>query len=91
MKQLVDALTVALEQDINQLEWMTADTKKKALEKLHALNKNKIGYPDKWRDYSSVDVARARLREERPPRQSRSKSRRTSRSSASPSIARAGA
>ncbi len=58
MKQLVDALTVALEQDINQLDWMTADTRKKALEKLHALNKNKIGYPDKWRDYSSVDVAR---------------------------------
>ena len=37
---------------------MTPDTKKKALEKLHALNKNKIGYPDKWRDYSTVEVAR---------------------------------
>jgi predicted metalloendopeptidase len=37
---------------------MTAETKKRALEKLHALNKNKIGYPDTWRDYSSVRVAR---------------------------------
>ena len=58
MKKLVDALTVALEQDINQLDWMTPETKKRALEKLHALNKNKIGYPDKWRDHSSVDVER---------------------------------
>ncbi len=58
MKALVDALTVALGQDINQLEWMTADTKAKALEKLWLLNKNKIGYPDTWRDYSKVTVSR---------------------------------
>ena len=58
MKALVDALTVALGQDISQLEWMTADTKAKALEKLRLLNKNKIGYPDTFRDYSKVTISR---------------------------------
>ena len=58
MKDLVEALTVALEQDITQLDWMTPETKKRDLEKLHALNKSKIGYPDKWRDYSPVEVER---------------------------------
>lgn len=47
----------AMEQDINQLSWMGPETKKQALEKLHAVV-NKIGYPDKWRDYSSVDIKR---------------------------------
>ena len=41
--------------EIRQLPWMSPPTKDKALEKLHAVV-NKIGYPDKWRDYSSVDV-----------------------------------
>ncbi|MBI2682333.1 MAG: M13 family metallopeptidase [Acidobacteriales bacterium] len=58
MKKLVEALTVALEQDINQLDWMTPETKKKAVEKLKLLNKDKIGYPDIFRDYSSVAVKR---------------------------------
>ncbi|MBK5298730.1 MAG: M13 family metallopeptidase [Vicinamibacteria bacterium] len=58
MTALVDALTVALEQDINQLDWMTQETKVKALEKLRLLNKKKIGYPDAWRDYSGVTVSR---------------------------------
>ena len=44
-----------MEEDINQLTWMSPETKTKALEKLHAIV-NKIGYPDKWRDYSSVEV-----------------------------------
>jgi endothelin-converting enzyme/putative endopeptidase len=44
-----------MQQDINSLTWMSPETKAKALEKLHAIV-NKIGYPDKWRDYSSVDV-----------------------------------
>ena len=47
----------AMEQDLNQLTWMTPETKTKALEKLHAVV-NKIGYPDKWRDYSSVEIKR---------------------------------
>jgi predicted metalloendopeptidase len=58
MKALVAALTTALEQDIRALEWMTPETKTRALEKLRKLGKSKIGYPDAWRDYSSVAVAR---------------------------------
>jgi putative endopeptidase len=58
MKALVDALTVALGEDISSLDWMTPDTKAKALEKLKLLGKQKIGYPDKFRDYSSVKVTR---------------------------------
>ncbi len=45
----------AMEQDIRQLTWMGEATKKQALEKLHGIV-NKVGYPDKWRDYSSVHV-----------------------------------
>ncbi|HET9364830.1 MAG TPA: M13 family metallopeptidase N-terminal domain-containing protein, partial [Candidatus Angelobacter sp.] len=47
----------AMQEDIEQLTWMSPETKKQALEKLHAVV-NKIGYPDKWRDYSSVDIKR---------------------------------
>jgi endothelin-converting enzyme/putative endopeptidase len=53
--KMVEALERALAQDIEQLDWMTPVTKQKALEKLHAIT-NKIGYPDKWRDYSSVKI-----------------------------------
>jgi endothelin-converting enzyme/putative endopeptidase len=41
--------------DINSLDRMDADTKTRALDKLHSIV-NKIGYPDKWRDYSSVRI-----------------------------------
>ena len=58
MTELVDALAVALEADIKQLPWMTEDTKKKALEKLAAFNRKKIGHPEKYRDYSTVQVKR---------------------------------
>jgi endothelin-converting enzyme/putative endopeptidase len=47
----------AMEDDIRSLSWMDDETKAKALEKLHAIV-NKIGYPDRWRDYSSVRVDR---------------------------------
>jgi putative endopeptidase len=57
MLQLVTALETALHQDIEQLPWMSDDTKKKALEKL-ALIRNKIGYPEHWRDYSTLQVKR---------------------------------
>ena len=40
---------------IQQLEWMSPETKQQALTKLHSI-RNKIGYPDKWRDYSSVNI-----------------------------------
>ncbi len=47
----------AMRDELNQLEWMSVATKQKALEKLDAIV-NKIGYPDRWRDYSSVAVRR---------------------------------
>ena len=53
--QMVKDIEGAMQRDINQLSWMSDATKKKALEKLHAVA-NKIGYPDKWRDYSSYVV-----------------------------------
>jgi len=40
---------------ISQLDWMSAQTKQQAIEKLHKI-RNKIGYPDVWRDYSSVKI-----------------------------------
>ena len=42
---------------IQQLDWMSPATKQQALNKLHSI-RNKIGYPDKWRDYSSVEIVR---------------------------------
>jgi endothelin-converting enzyme/putative endopeptidase len=48
----------AMEEDLKQLPWMTPATKQKALEKLHTMV-NKIGYPDKWRDYSSIELKRS--------------------------------
>ncbi len=42
---------------IQQLDWMSPETKQQALNKLHGI-RNKIGYPDKWRDYSSVNISR---------------------------------
>ena len=53
--QMVHALEKALEADIHNLPWMTEGTKPRALEKLHNIA-NKIGYPDRWRDYSSVNI-----------------------------------
>ncbi len=46
-----------MESEIRQLPWMGEATKQRALEKLHAVV-NKIGYPDKWRDYSSIQIRR---------------------------------
>ena len=57
MAVLVDNLEKAFEARINKLDWMSDSTKAKAKEKLYAFTE-KIGYPDKWRDYSKVDVKR---------------------------------
>jgi len=48
----------AMERDLKDLPWMSDATKKQALEKLHTIV-NKIGYPDKWRDYSSIKLDRS--------------------------------
>ncbi|HEY6489731.1 MAG TPA: M13 family metallopeptidase [Terracidiphilus sp.] len=54
-------MTLAIEQsmdkDIDTLDWMSATTKVQAKEKLHEVM-NKIGYPDKWRDYSKLEIVR---------------------------------
>ena len=55
--KMVHELEGALDADINGLGWMTAVTKKEALVKLHAIA-DKIGYPDRWRDYSALAVTR---------------------------------
>ncbi|MBN1767462.1 MAG: M13 family metallopeptidase, partial [Prolixibacteraceae bacterium] len=55
MVDLVENLRISLGQRIDNLEWMGEDTKAKAHEKLATINV-KIGYPDKWRDYSSLQV-----------------------------------
>jgi len=47
----------ALDQDISSLDWMQAATKEQAKVKLHAIE-DKIGYPNQWRDYSSVKITR---------------------------------
>lgn len=55
MVRLVDNLQVALGERINQLEWMSDETKAKAAEKLGTFIV-KIGYPDKWKDYTTLEV-----------------------------------
>ena len=55
MLALVHNLQDALGQRIENLTWMSRETKDKALEKLHAMT-IKIGYPDEWRDYSALDI-----------------------------------
>jgi putative endopeptidase len=57
MTVLVDNLKKAFEVRIERLDWMSDSTKTKAKEKLYAFTE-KIGYPDKWRDYSQVAVNR---------------------------------
>lgn len=55
MIKLVGNLQKALGERIQGLEWMSEETKAKALEKLAAFHV-KVGYPDKWRDYSSLEI-----------------------------------
>jgi putative endopeptidase len=54
---MTKGVETAMESEIKQLPWMGEDTKQRALEKLHAVV-NKIGYPEKWRDYSSIKITR---------------------------------
>src|SRR5262249_47020594 len=54
---MVKHIEAEMAKDIEAQDWMAAETKKQAITKLNAVL-NKIGYPDKWRDYSSVKIGR---------------------------------
>jgi endothelin-converting enzyme/putative endopeptidase len=53
--ELTKDIEAAMDRDIDQLSWMSPQTKVRAKEKLQGVA-NKIGYPDKWRDYSTLEV-----------------------------------
>jgi len=55
--QMVEDIEKAMDQNIDTLNWMSPETKAKAKEKLHLIA-DKIGYPDHWRDYSSLKIVR---------------------------------
>ena len=55
MVRMVHDIEDAMNRDIDAIDWMSPATKAKAKEKLHAVA-NKVGYPDKWRDYSALEV-----------------------------------
>lgn len=55
MLEIIDNLKIALSERINSLTWMSSQTKMKALEKLSTFYV-KVGYPDKWRDYSALTI-----------------------------------
>jgi endothelin-converting enzyme/putative endopeptidase len=55
--QMVHDIEAAMDQDLDTLDWMSAATKVKAKEKLHAIA-DKIGYPNHWRDYSKLSIMR---------------------------------
>lgn len=55
--ELVHDVEAALDRDIDTLDWMTPETRKAAQQKLRAIE-DKIGYPDHWRDYSSMTISR---------------------------------
>ncbi len=60
MLELVNNLLKAYEQSINELDWMSDSTRAQALDKLSKFTA-KIGYPDKWKDYSDVEISKADL------------------------------
>jgi putative endopeptidase len=55
--QMVRDIEAAMDKEIDALDWMSPATKASAKEKLHKIA-NKIGYPDKWRDYSKLEIVR---------------------------------
>jgi endothelin-converting enzyme/putative endopeptidase len=57
MEDMVGNIQWAMKDTIEGLQWMSPETKTKALEKLSTFNR-KIGYPDKWKDYKGVEVSR---------------------------------
>ena len=57
-QEMVKNILAAMSETVNQLDWMSPETKKKAQEKISTFNV-KVGYPDKWKDYSSVSISRS--------------------------------
>jgi putative endopeptidase len=57
MQDMVKNILAAMKDDIESRPWMSEETKQKALGKLATFNP-KIGYPDKWKDYSKLDIRR---------------------------------
>jgi putative endopeptidase len=57
INEMVDNLTAAYSDHINKLDWMSDETKKMAQVKLKAIIR-KLGYPDKWKDYSTLEISR---------------------------------
>ena len=58
MQEMVANLRLAMKETIEGLDWMSPETKKRALEKLSTFNP-KVGYPDRWKDYSRVTIRRS--------------------------------
>ena len=57
VNSMVDNLLAVYQERINALDWMTPETKKEALVKLNAIGR-KLGYPEEWKDYSSLDFSK---------------------------------
>ena len=55
--EMIHDIEAAMDRDIDSLDWMSTATKTRAKEKLHMIA-NKVGYPDKWRDYSKLEIVR---------------------------------
>lgn len=60
VEDMIENVRTVYGERIDQLTWMSAETKQKAKEKLKAFT-YKIGYPDKWKDYSKVDISPTNL------------------------------
>ena len=59
-QKMVGEIEAEMAKDIQSISWMSEETKKQALAKLHGVA-NKIGYPDRWRDYSTIRIVRGDL------------------------------
>ena len=57
MQELVNNLSTTFEDRIKRLDWMSAETKNRGVEKLNAFTK-KIAYPDKWKEYNGVKISK---------------------------------
>jgi len=57
-RELVNNVMLALEQNIKDVDWMSPATKGKAVSKLHKISTQNLGFPEKYRDYSSVKITR---------------------------------